>query len=63
MCIRLLVAFEDGTTIDEEFPDHDYDSLVVMVTESEDSLLIRVDIEDSKSNLLYQYKRKVIHGY
>ena len=56
--VRLLAAFQDGTTIDEEFPSHELESIELMVKESEDSLLIRVEIEDHKGSILYQYKRK-----
>jgi hypothetical protein len=61
--VRLLVAFQDGTTIDEEFPNHQLDDIQVMVQESADELLVRVEIEDSKQNIIYQYKRKTTYAY
>lgn len=61
--VRLLVAFQDGTTIDEEFPDHQLGDIQLMVRESEDELLVRVEIEDQKHNLIYQYKRKTNYAY
>jgi hypothetical protein len=61
--VRLLVAFQDGTTIDEEFPNHELDQVQLMVRESEDELLVRVEIEDSKQNIIYQYKRKTTYAY
>ena len=61
--VRLLVAFQDGTTIDEEFPNHELDNVQLMVTESEDELIVRVEIEDSRENIIYQYKRKHTYAY
>ena len=61
--VRLLVAFQDGTTIDEEFPNHELDNVQLMVTESEDELIVRVEIEDSRENIIYQYKRKTTYAY
>lgn len=61
--IRLLVALVDGTVIDEMLPNHEADDVDMMVKETEDSLLVRVEIEDSRGNLTYQYKRKSKHAY
>jgi hypothetical protein len=61
--VRLLVALADGKVLDEEFPNHELEDLQIMVQETNDELIIRVEIEDQKSNLIYQYKRKQTYAY
>jgi hypothetical protein len=61
--IRLLATLVDGTTIDEEFPNHEAEEVEIMVRETKQSLLVRVEIEDSRGNLTYQYKRKTTYAY
>lgn len=61
--IRLLVALVDGTVIDEMLPNHEIEEVELMVKETRDDLLVRVEIEDSRGNLTYTYKRKPKHAY
>ena len=57
MTIHVLVAFEDGTVFEHDFPNHELDDVLVMVKETEESLICRVEVENQKQNILYQYKR------
>lgn len=61
--IRLLVAFVDGSIIEEELPNHEAEEIEIMVRETEDDLLVRVEVEDARGNLTYQYKRKTTYAY
>ena len=61
--IRLLVVFDDGTTIDETLPNHNVEEVELMVKETKQSLLVRVEIEDSRGNLTYQYKKETNYAY
>lgn len=61
--IRLCVALIDGSIVDEEFPNHEIESIEMMVQQSEDDLILRVDIEDSNGKIIYQYKRKITYAY
>ena len=61
--IRLCVVFIDGSVIDEEYPDHEIEDIELMVRETPTELLIRVELEDRKETIIYQYKREAIYGY
>lgn len=61
--IRLCVALVDGSFIDEEFPNHDIESVELMIEGTPKELLCRVEIENSKETLIYQYKRKTDYAY
>ena len=61
--IRLCVALVDGSFIDEEFPNHEIESVELMIEGTPKELLCRVEIEDSKETLLFQYKRKTDYAY
>ena len=63
MTVRLLAVLEDGTELDEEIPNYKLGDLEVQVQETEESLFVRIEIEDSKGTLIYQYKRKVTYAY
>jgi hypothetical protein len=61
--IRLCVALVDGQFINEEFPSHEADAITLMIEETPKELLIRVELEDSKNNLIYTYTRKQTYAY
>ena len=61
--IRLCVAHVDGSFIDEEFPNHEIESIELMIAGAPKELLCRVEIENSKETLVYQYKRKTDYAY
>jgi len=61
--IRLCVALVDGSFIDEEFPNHEIESIELMIEGTPKELLCRVEIENSKETLIYQYKRKTDYAY
>jgi len=63
MTVRILAVLEDGTELDEEIPNYKLGELQVQVEETEQSLFVRIEIEDSNENLIYQYKRKVTYAY
>lgn len=63
MCIHVLVALVDGTVIDEEFPNHEVEEVETMVKETEDDLVVRVEIEDQQGRTIYIYKRKTHYVY
>lgn len=61
--IRLCVAFVDGTFIDEQFPSHQLDDIELMVAETPDEFLQRVQIENARGELILNYYRKPIYAY
>ena len=61
--IRLCVAFVDGSFIDEEFLNDEIELVELMIEGTPKDLLCRVEIEDSKETLIYQYKRKTDYAY
>ena len=63
MTVRVLAILDDGTELDEEIPNYKLGDLQIQVEETEHSLFVRIEIEDSNGNLIYQYKRKVTHAY
>lgn len=63
MTVRLLAVLQDGTELDEEIPNYKLGDLEVQVQETEESLFVRIEIEDSQGKLIYQYKRKVTYAY
>jgi hypothetical protein len=63
MTVRLLAVLDDGTELDEEIPNYKLGDLEVQVQETEESLFVRIEIEDNNGKLIYQYKRKVTHAY
>ena len=60
---RLNAVMVDGSAIDEQLPNHEISEVEIMVQETEESLFIRIEIEDAKGNLIYQYKRKTTYVY
>ena len=63
MTIRVIAVLEDGTELDEEIPNYKLGELEVQVQETEQSLFVRIEIEDNHGNLIYQYKRKHTYAY
>lgn len=63
MTVRLLAVLDDGTELDEEIPNYKLGDLEIQVRETEESLFVRIEIEDSNGKLIYQYKRKVTYAY
>ena len=61
--IRLHCAFIDGSVVDESFPNHEIDTVELMIKETEESLLVMVEIEDAKGKITRYYKREQKHGY
>lgn len=61
--IRLCVAFVDGTFIDEEFPNHEVESIELMIEGTPKDLLCRVELENSNQTIIYTYKRKTDYAY
>ena len=61
--IRLCVAFVDGTVVDEEYPNHEIESLELMIEGTPKELLCRVELEDNNEKLIYTYKRKTDYAY
>ena len=55
MTIRVIAVWEDGTELDEEIPNNKLGELEVQVQETEQSLFVRIEIEDNHGNLIYQY--------
>lgn len=61
--IRLCVAFIDGSYVDEEYPDHEIESIELMIEGTPKELLCRVELEDRKKTLIYTYTRKQDYAY
>ena len=61
--IRLCVAFIDGTFINEEFPNCEAEDIELMVEATPKEFLCRVEIENSKETITYQYRRKTDYAY
>ena len=61
--IRLQEAFVDGTEIDEEFPDHEVENIELMIQGTPEEFLVRVELENSKETIIYQYKRKPSYAF
>ena len=61
--IHLYVAFIDGTFVEEIFPNHAIETVEEMIEATPKELLVRVEIENSKQTLTYQYKRKSDYVY
>ena len=61
--IRLCVAFVDGTFIDEEFPNHEVESIELMIEGTPKDLLCRVELENSNQTIIYTYKRNPDYAY
>lgn len=61
--IRLCVAFIDGTFIDEEYPDHEVETIELMIDATPRELLCRVELEDRKKTIIYTYSRKPTYVY
>jgi hypothetical protein len=63
MTVRLLAVLEDGSELDEEIPNYQLGDLEIQVQETEETLFVRIEIEDSNGKLIYQYKRKATYAY
>jgi len=63
MTIRVMAVLEDGTEIDEEIPNYRLEELEIEVRETEQSLFVRIELEDCQGNLIYQFKREVTRTY
>jgi hypothetical protein len=63
MTVRVLAVLEDGSELDEEIPNYQLGDLEIQVRETEESLYVRIEIEDSNGKLIYQYKRKTTYAY
>jgi len=61
--IRLCVAFVDGTFVEEEFPDHEIETIELAIEATPKELLVRVEIENSKKQLMHTYTRKQTYAY
>jgi len=61
--IRLCVAFIDGSFVDEEFPNHEVGEIELMIEGTPKDLLCRVEIEDNKATIIYQYKKDTDYAY
>jgi len=61
--IRLCVAFVDGSFIDEEYPDHEVETIELMIEGTPKELLCRVELEDRREKLIYTYRRKSTYAY
>lgn len=63
MTVRIIAVLEDGSELDEEIPNYQLGELEIQVRETEESLFVRIEIEDSNGNMIYQYKRKHVYAY
>jgi hypothetical protein len=61
--IKLCVAFIDGTFVEQEYLNDEIESVELMIEGTPKDLLCRVEVEDSKQTLIYQYKRKSDYAY
>ena len=61
--IHLYVAFIDGTFVEETFPNQTIEIVEEMIEETPKELLVRVEIENNRETLTYQYKRKSDYVY
>jgi len=61
--IRLCIAFADGSFVEEEFPNHETETVELMIESTPKDLLCRVELEDSKATLIYTYTRKLDRAY
>ncbi len=61
--IHLYVAFIDGTFVEEILPNHTIEIVEEMIEATPKELLVRVEIENSKQTITYQYKRKSDYVY
>lgn len=61
--IKLCVAFIDGTFVEQEYLNDEIESVELMIEGTPKDLLCRVEVEDSKQTLIYQYKRKSDYVY
>ena len=61
--IHLYVAFIDGTFVEETFPNHTIEIVEEMIEATPKELLVRVEIENNRETLTYQYKRKSDYVY
>ena len=61
--VRLLIAWVDGSFIDEEFPNHEIETIEEMIHGTPKELLVRVEIESNKETLTYTYSRKQDYVY
>ncbi len=61
--IKVRVAFIDGSFAEEEYPDHEIESVELMIEGTPKDLLCRVEVEDRKEALVYTYTRKQTYVY
>lgn len=61
--IKLCVAFIDGSCVEEEYPDHEVETVELMIEGTPEDLLVRVELEDRNQKLIYSYKRKTDYAY
>ena len=61
--IKLCVAFIDGSFVEHEFPNHEIESVELMIEGTPKDLLCRVELEDNKETIIYSYKRKTDYAY
>lgn len=63
MTCKLYAAFVDGSEIEEEFPNHELSDVQAMAEATPTDLLCRVEIEDCREIIIYQYRRKTTYVY
>lgn len=61
--IRLCVAFINGSFVDEEFPNHELESIELMIEGTPKELLCRVELESSTEIIIYSYKKDTDYAY
>ena len=61
--IQLRIAFADGSFVCEEFPDHEVETVELMIEGTPKALLCRVEVEDRKETLIYSYSRETVYAY
>lgn len=61
--IKLCVAFIDGTFVEYDFPNHEVETIELMIEGTPKSLLSRVELENNKHIIIYSYKRETDYAY
>ncbi len=61
--IHLRVAFIDGSIFEDEFPNHEIETIELMIEGTPKSLLSRVEVEDNRQTIIYSYKKETDYAY
>ena len=61
--IHLRVAFIDGSCIEKTFPNHEIESIELMIEGTPKALLCRVEVEDHRQTIIYSYAKETDYAY